>query len=522
MTWNRDIGRIIDRLDATLNTLLDPSGADKNGLPRDQKIMALAILEGLRAINAELDLKNAPKVDGIVIISEDPQEVGDLKQHRKDIRKKLTRDDIPVVVMTPTNKGSGNAYFEALRLIKTKFKSKAFEPDELQGQYFDKLKPWEDARVLFVFHGKEAAQNNTLIDWGITNGYRAAASMAQSTKGGSQSGNIIIFSRDLYFGPIQQVSGSDITILTSKVNEDQLKSLGWVSTSFSEDGNSEVGEILEKEDFKELLEQDRRARRGSKTVQFFRSKLYDLNNPSLKQFTAFNGMILLGPDVVAMNVKIEESLQSNKGLAENLPIHFTSDWLIPTLRARDISGKVDELQRSDIYDYVMERVKWPDMREAKGDKLAKQLRILYRIIYAVIKPGIKIHAYVPHPGAEVYWPNMRQQQGTNERIKGLLLEFSQRIGTDHAVISIANKPSGPVGADHAVISTANKSSGPGGIDLNFQPQFIQRSSSSSSASLQEAAMPDMPDGFKGFNFNIVRFTPNLTANGAFQLMFNPD
>jgi hypothetical protein len=72
-------------------------------------------------------------------------------------------------------------------------------------------------------------------------------------------------------------------------------------------------------------------------------------------------------------------------------------------------------------------------------------------------------------------------------------------------------------ADSAVISSPTKSNG--GIDLNFQPQFIQRSSQTSFTPIQG---PVMPDGFKGFNFNIVRFTSNLTVNGAVQLMFNPN
>ena len=58
----------------------------------------------------------------------------------------------------------------------------------------------------------------------------------------------------------------------------------------------------------------------------------------------------------------------------------------------------------------------------------------------------------------------------------------------------------------------------GGIDLNFKPTFIQRHSQADFTSTQQATFPNIPDGFKGFNFNIVRFTSNLTVNGAFQLM----
>jgi hypothetical protein len=60
----------------------------------------------------------------------------------------------------------------------------------------------------------------------------------------------------------------------------------------------------------------------------------------------------------------------------------------------------------------------------------------------------------------------------------------------------------------------------GGIDLNFKPQYVRQSSRPYPQSINEAGFHDMPDGFKGFNFNIIRFTSALTVNGAFHLMFN--
>ena len=54
----------------------------------------------------------------------------------------------------------------------------------------------------------------------------------------------------------------------------------------------------------------------------------------------------------------------------------------------------------------------------------------------------------------------------------------------------------------------------GGIDLNVKPQFIQKSSSEHDFSLQEGALPIIPQGFTGFGFHFVRFMPDLTVNGA--------
>ena len=471
MTW------LIDTLDSQLDKLLDPAEVyQKAGLSAEQKIVNLAKQEDDREVRMELDLHNPPRIDAIVIISEDKGNTEKIKEHVNSVRGRLIRQDIPVEVVSPRFKGSGNAYFDALKLTKENFDSGLYQ------EQYPHLKPWKDARVMFIFHGEEAVENNTLIDWSIANGYRAAASMSQavSGNGGSKSGNIIIFSRDVYFGPIEQVPGSDITLLTSRVNSGDLGNLGWVSTSFSEKGDAEIDEILEKVNIRGLIEQDKKRRRGSKTVQFFKSKGYDLENEALKQFTAFNGMVLMGPDAVATNVRIAEKL-SETGLIEELPIHLTSDWIIPLLTARYLKGY--ELER-EFEDYIVERVTWRDMSEGEpvglynGRLKAKKdsLRELYTIMSDEMKPNIKVTAYVPHPAAEVYYTNITKNGGS-DKIKV-----------------------------------------PGGIDLSFHPQFIQRSQKAGPASIQEANVP-MPEGFRGFNFNIVRFTSQLTVNGAFQLMF---
>ena len=63
---------------------------------------------------------------------------------------------------------------------------------------------------------------------------------------------------------------------------------------------------------------------------------------------------------------------------------------------------------------------------------------------------------------------------------------------------------------------------PGGIDLNFQPQFIQKSGTGVGFDHADIfAGPGLAGGFKGFDFHFVRFTSQLTVNGAFQLMLHP-
>lgn len=189
-------------------------------------------------------------------------------------------------------------------------------------------------------------------------------------------------------------------------------------------------------------------------------------NGSLKQFSAFNGIILMGPEAVDIFARTAERVEKS-GLREKLErIHFTSDLLIPPLKTGSLKDPL-EVDR-EIEGYVGERSRWLDLAEGlvNGNLKAVQdaLTMLYKTIDQEMgRNPLKIKAYVPHPGAEVYKE--------------------------------------------------------GGIDLSFQPQFIQRSSRASFTPIQE---PVIPDGFKGFNFNIVRFTSQLTANSAFQLMFNPN
>ncbi len=146
------------------------------------------------------------------------------------------------------------------------------------------------------------------------------------------------------------------------------------------------------------------------------------------------------------------------------------------------------------------------LQRGQREETREALRQLYALIAKTVDPDIKISAFMPYPEAEIFQLR-RPGNGTNGN-------------STIAPTSDVEPESKPERADQAVISSEIKKEG--GIDLNFQPQFIQQASRTSPTSIQEAAITDMPDGFKGFNFNIVSFTSNLTVNGAFQLMFNPN
>jgi hypothetical protein len=411
-----------------LNDLLDKSGKYQNGQPlagennaidlakyKEKKIIAIEKQEGLKAVKAEL--QDQQNIDAIVIISEDGNEVDSLKQHRDSLRGPLLRSEkeLPVEVMTPAFEGSGNAYYEALLMMKRKF----------EGEYkqeYPHLKRWEDARILFIFHGKEAVQNNMLIDWSIINGYRAAASMAQN---GEESGNIVIFSRDVYFGPIQQVRGADYTLVTARENRHKLGSLGLVITRFLKNGTNEIGKILEKVNVASIEEQGRSDDLGSRTLDFFDRELYDRSNWELEQYPVFNGITMIGPEGKAMDQRTAEAMEEQHLLGQ-APFHFVSDDIIAKIEARNSPVRRDWNRR--INDYVEERVTWDDMVRFRREREVRlslsdakaSLKNAYSIIRGNVKPGIKIFAQTPAPFMQVYYSNITKESPRGDLVENLL------------------------------------------------------------------------------------------------------
>ena len=112
------------------------------------------------------------------------------------------------------------------------------------------------------------------------------------------------------------------------------------------------------------------------------------------------------------------------------------------------------------------RASWPDMTEGgrrvtpgEVDAFASAWRTLCSIVADVVNSNnIELHTYVP-PQQTAVW-------GISDTDRDRILSLTK---------------------DKAVVSSPVRSRG--GIDLNFQPQFIQRSSQANSAGIQEAKCP---------------------------------
>jgi hypothetical protein len=494
MLWSQRINRVIDQLDGRLNSRLDVAGEYQNGKTKEDKIIELTKMEGKKEIEVELS-GNSPRVDAIVFISDTENDTAVLQQYAEGLRGRLIRKDIPVEVIGRTYKGSANAYLDALLKVKEKFETGAYK------DRYPALKSWKDARVLFIFNRRNNAASNSLLDWNIANGYRMASSM-------SEAGHIIVNTRDLYFGPLEHIPpGGGITIMTSRVNGgEDLKNSNWAHTDIYK-GRPQVLEILGNMNIQSLEETAAVAPRPPRTLSFLRDQKYHLSNKQLKQFSILNGMFVFGPDAVALTSIIAEK-QSGNSHKDKLNIHLTPDIIDILLKSINLNGG-DWNQVVD--KHLANRARWSDnggngTNEDKIKDIKDALREFYGMVAAAVKAvPVRINAWVPHPGAELIIKNIHENGHSTETQRILALLENHDTATE---------------ADKA--SLAARTDKKGGIDLAFQPQFIQRHQQAGLQPIGQEERPLLPEGFTGFNFNIVRFKSQLTVNGAFGLMFNSD
>ncbi|MBF0491107.1 MAG: hypothetical protein HQL15_10960, partial [Candidatus Omnitrophica bacterium] len=402
MKWNREMMFLVNRLKKKLGVLLNPSGA-KQAVNKDQdaEVVSLARQEGLEQVRKELNLTSAPSVDMIVIISQDAGHVKHIENYVESRRKTLIRRDIPALVMTSPYEGSGNAYLDVLRRIKGKF-------ENYRTQY-PHLKPWEESRVMFIFHGTDASLDSriesSLLDGGITNGYRAARNGSLSNGTEHKSGNLLIYTRDAYFGPIPEFPQSGITMLTSRVNRGELRAGGLVNSKFTSAGQHEVTELLEGVDVDSLLAAEKSRPREGKLLTFLKNH-FNLNNPSLNQYPDLNGIFLFGPDAVAAFTQMSEYVEANH-LWKKLRLSLSSDVLVPM-----IMGNVyDEQRETEVEEYAKKRAQWNDkdgIRKAVGSQeglsgsVRKEVLAFYNFLNGICGKNIRINTFLPYSRSEVF------------------------------------------------------------------------------------------------------------------------
>jgi len=252
--------------------------------------------------------------------------------------------------------------------------------------------------------------------------------------------------------------------LQSRIMKDQRK-----------DGNSSVIDLLKKRGY--FLPKDSE-----------QQQQYDL----MQQFSASNGTLVMGPRAVKMFTLIAQKLKGAK-------LKLYADLLIPVLIA--IAHGADEIELTrEILDYVQAQI-----LNGHSDDM-RSTEILKKLYGAAEDPRTKLYLSIANTARSEEFKDFKARahlpaRGTDilERSPSEALKLAQDVKD----------------AAQASVPTVKLR---GGIDLNFQPQYIQRPSQQGPAGIQEVSTTNMLGDIKGFNFNIVRFTSQLTVNGAFQLM----
>ena len=312
----------IEKLEKEFKRLLPEEMGRTRSQDQDAEIVALNRQEGAEQVTKELDQNHRPSVDMIVLVPQSRGYRAGLEGYLQKMRGKIIRRDIPAEVVTSDYQGSGTIYLDVMEKARIAYEERrAHDPT---------LRPWSEARIMFVFHGEDAYLDNSieeeLLNWTITNGYRAARKGYEEGVDKHQAGQILVYSRDAgaYFGDMPRFPKSGVIVGSSRVNSRVLKESSFVHTT----STGEITELLEDVDIDHLKERDTRMPRGGRLIKYLKEN-YDLELPDLAQYEVSNGIFMVGPDAVKVLEKIRAYITENN--LWNRIYRLTSDLLIPMI-----------------------------------------------------------------------------------------------------------------------------------------------------------------------------------------------
>ena len=400
MQWNRDLIFLVNKQkkDLEKQLKLNPSVISQPANGDGDSTISLARQEGSEQKRNEL-LADRPSVDMIVGISKNDIGKVDFEEYlrRKTWNKsedekdpppdKLIRNDIPALVMTSKREGDLNAYLDVWGQINRDIKA---------GKY-PNLRT--DPRIMFVFEGTGATRNkkihDALLDWKITNGYRAARNGSQEHK----PGHILILDTDeVTFGPIPEFPDSGITMLTSRVNSHVLKSGTLVHTRITSTGQREVTDLFENVDIDSLQAIARSTGIKGKILNLIKDN-FNLYNSSLDQYPYSNGIFLVGQDATEVLTKTAEYAETHH-LWEKFRLSLSADFLKAI-----VTNILDNERRAEENSkYARKRVAMRGvvLSASQGLNVQGELEDLYSFIS---RQGIKVYDDLPYSRSEAFFPN---------------------------------------------------------------------------------------------------------------------
>jgi len=508
-----------------LRTKLDPNGLIKKKLEdkiaalksvdpnfreltaNEQRIKAISIMEEDQQVIEELDPNNAPTFNKIAIVlqQENNQSMHDLNQYIKEVeayvRDTLKGSNSPdrtikaenFVEVIPSPKASGDGFFEAQEVL---------DPD-----------PDSPDRTLYILHGIESRHDLSRIKRAIRKALVAGKNM-------SEGGAVVIGDQNDFDGPMIQSSNAYFTQIATMVNTEVASETEYVDTNVHRNGDSRVIGI--QDEF------------HPETDKF-----------EVNQFVGSSQITIMSKDGVKLAKEWGRRIKA-AGLREYLNLHFGRDFLAPMaiMMNEDDPIKLDAL----ISALAESRLNMPDIRQQfphvhssevpylqdqRFTQFKEFLQTSYEKGAAAIAGGVsyddfekalktilRTERWITDPRslilddlkktyrimAQVIEQNMQEQETLlRPRYDAFLVHSGSGM---YRLVTAA---------DSASIARSN--AGNGGIDLNYQPKFIRKFDHHFST-IGDTTMSGFSNDIKGFNFNIVRFTSNLSFSGALHLMYN--
>ena len=369
--WLQDMARIMEKLDASLDERLQKSSFE---IHMDQArvreiVIKHAVEDGLEQLKHELDPGHRPGVDMVMIVPDNVRYTDALSRYVQDRKGKIFRKDVSVEVVPVAKKGSANVYFEAMKMMRDRLQDESFLTayPHLRGRAL------EDVKMMLVFHANNEYQDNgVLLDWAIINGYRV---IGKATDEGplAHGGQIIVYSRDVYFGPVFKFADKDINLMGDWVDKEELKNLGMLVVD-KEGKTNAVSEVFEKLDIASLQHDGNDEAYPNKVLAYLK-QYFDLDKESLRQFPALSGIMVFSPRVVGVLEKVLAGLQNDPDLWMRLQqLHMTSDILNVLL-----NSKKDVLRG-----YLEKRIDLPDIDRPDDVAGQDEARRVYRAFFNLL------------------------------------------------------------------------------------------------------------------------------------------
>ncbi len=320
----------VDKLEKEFKGLLPNEIGRTKSEDMETEIVKLNQEEGQEQVEKELHA-TTPSVDLIVIIPQDKTHTAKIEEEVADMRGKLIRERVPVEVITSDLRGSGTVFLDVMEKAR-----QAYEKRRHKG---DTLRTWDEAQVLFVFHGQDAFRNSKLegplLRLGLTNGIRSARKGRENGSAKHQAGFTVVTTREAYYGEMPMSPESGVVIATSRAPEAVLPETSLIHATTE----GSIKEVLEDISIPNLRERDERMPRPGRTKQYL-EKNYELDLPQLEQYQVSNGIFLFAPDAVKVLEKTREYV-TQKQLWDRA-YRLTSDFIVPMVMG-NIYHKESEL-----------------------------------------------------------------------------------------------------------------------------------------------------------------------------------